>query len=127
MSDTPIISAQSAPFVTKQTVAEKRQYQHSVKGVQFGIMSGQAMAQYAATEVQHGYLYDNNGQPIAYGSNDVRMGVNVRGGLCGTCGEPHETCPGHFGVVNLELPVFHVGYFRPSSNLQILCPSFIGQ
>lgn len=124
MEDVPVMSAPPAPFMVKQTVTEKRQYQHSVKGVQFGIMSGQALAQYAATEVQHGYLYDNNGQPVAYGSNDVRMGVNVRGGLCGTCGEPHETCPGHFGVVNLELPVFHVGYFRHTQQvLQAVCKS----
>ena len=114
----------SAPFMTKQVVTERRQYQHSVKGVQFGIMSGQALSQYACAEVQHGYLYDNNGQPVPFGCNDVRMGVNVRGGLCATCGEPHETCPGHFGVVPLELPVFHVGYFRHTQQvLQAICKS----
>ena len=112
----------STPFASKQLVAEKRQFQHSVKGVQFGIMTGEALSQYASAEVHHGYLYDSQGQPMAFGCNDSRMGVNVRGGLCGTCGEPHETCPGHFGVVNLELPVFHVGYFRHTQQvLQSIC------
>ena len=114
--------ASPAPFAAKQIHVEKRQYQHFIKGVQFGIMTGEALTQYASAEVHHGHLYDNNGQPVPYGCNDVRMGVNVRGGLCGTCGEPHETCPGHFGSVQLELPVFHVGYFRHTQQvLQCIC------
>ena len=31
-------------------------------------------------------------------------------------------CPGHFGYVNLDLPVFHVGYFKHVVNvLQSIC------
>ena len=111
-----------SPFSTKQVVAEKRQFQHSIKGVQFGIMTGEALTQYSSAQVRHGHLYDSSGQPVPFGCNDVRMGVNVRGGLCGSCGEPHETCPGHFGVVNLHLPVFHVGYFRHTQQVvQAVC------
>ena len=118
------MSSPDIPFGSKTVVEERRQFQHSVKGVQFGIMTGDALAQYAAVEVHHGHLYDNGGNPVAFGSNDVRMGVNVRGGLCGTCGEAHETCPGHFGFVKLELPVFHVGYFRHTQQvLQCVCKS----
>ena len=112
------------PFGSKSVVIEERQFQHLVKGVQFGIMTGEALAQYAAVEVHHGHLYDHQGAPVPFGCNDERMGVNVRGGLCGTCGEPHETCPGHFGYVRLELPVFHVGYFRHTQQvLQCICKS----
>ena len=119
-SVTAIVPA--VPFSTKQLYVEHRQYQHSIKGVQFGIMTGESLSQYASAEVHHGHLYDGTGQPVPFGCNDPRMGVNVRGGLCGTCGEPHETCPGHFGFVQLELPVFHVGYFRHTQQvLQSIC------
>ena len=110
------------PFSKKQAVGEIRQFQHSVKGVQFGIMTGESIAQYSSADVRHGHLYDSSGQPVPFGCNDVRMGVNVRGGLCGTCGEPHESCPGHFGSVSLHLPVFHVGDFRHTQQVvQAVC------
>jgi hypothetical protein len=32
------------------------------------------------------------------------------------------TCIGHYGFIDLELPVFHVGYFRSCINiLQVIC------
>ena len=112
----------SSPFLTKSIYADKRKSHYAIKGVQFGIMTSEAITQYASSQVHHGHLYDHQGNPVPHGCNDVRMGVNVRGGLCGTCGEPHETCPGHFGFIQLELPVFHVGFFRHTQQvLQAIC------
>lgn len=31
---------------------------------------------------------------------------------CASCGKTLSECIGHFGYIDLELPVFHVGYFR---------------
>ena len=31
---------------------------------------------------------------------------------CKTCGKGLADCVGHFGYIDLELPVYHVGYFR---------------
>ncbi len=50
------------------------------------------------------------------------MGSINKKDTCGTCGESQQDCVGHFGVVNLELPVFHIGYFKlVLSILQNIC------
>ena len=53
---------------------------------------------------------------------DLRMGTSQKGQNCQTCGENLTDCIGHFGYIDLELPVFHVGYFRSIINvLQSIC------
>jgi DNA-directed RNA polymerase II subunit RPB1 len=39
------------------------------------------------------------------------MGVNNMTQKCLTCGENKE-CPGHFGRMKLEEPVYHYGYLK---------------
>lgn len=60
--------------------------------------------------------------PSKGGPLDVRMGISERGKNCETCKKALADCPGHFGYVKLELPVFHVGYFKHTVNiLQSVC------
>lgn len=41
---------------------------------------------------------------------------------CLTCGKTMQDCVGHFGFVDLELPIFHIGYFRlVIQTLQMIC------
>ena len=37
--------------------------------------------------------------------------------MCQSCGEKLKTCTGHFGSVDLCLPVFHTGYFKQTLNI----------
>ena len=46
------------------------------------------------------------------------MGTSSKDQNCSTCGEGLSDCIGHYGYIDLELPVFHVGYFR--SIIQVL-------
>lgn len=39
-------------------------------------------------------------------------GISQNGLKCDTCGDGLADCVGHFGHIKLQLPVFHVGYFR---------------
>lgn len=61
--------------------------------------------------------------PHPNGVLDRRLGVSAKlmpgppgRGLvpatCETCGHRLQDCAGHFGYVKLELPVFHIGYFK---------------
>eukprot|EP01105_Mastigella_eilhardi_P025761 TRINITY_DN7112_c0_g1_i1.p1 TRINITY_DN7112_c0_g1~~TRINITY_DN7112_c0_g1_i1.p1 ORF type:complete len:1449 (-),score=402.34 TRINITY_DN7112_c0_g1_i1:65-4234(-) len=62
--------------------------------------------------------------PTPYGCLDNRMGVSDKTSECGTCGLKLTDCPGHFGYLKLELPVFHVGFFRAILQiLQVICKS----
>ena len=48
--------------------------------------------------------------------------MSEKGKSCETCKKTLETCPGHFGYLKLDLPVFHVGYFKHTLNiLQCIC------
>lgn len=46
------------------------------------------------------------------------QGVGSNKSECTTCGKTLQDCVGHFGYIDLILPVFHVGHFR--SIIQIL-------
>ena len=42
--------------------------------------------------------------------------------ICDTCGKGLADCVGHYGYIDLELPVFHVGHFRATVViLQCIC------
>jgi DNA-directed RNA polymerase III subunit RPC1 len=43
--------------------------------------------------------------------------MSDKGKICETCNKTQEFCPGHFGYVQLELPVFHVGFFKQTVNI----------
>ena len=57
-------------------------------------------------------------RPQPNGVLDPRLGISSKRATCETCGQMLADCTGHFGYIKLELPVFHIGYFR--STLQIL-------
>ena len=61
-------------------------------------------------------------RPQAAGVLDPRLGVSSKRAICETCGQALAECTGHFGYIALELPVFHIGYFRPTLQvLQCVC------
>lgn len=50
------------------------------------------------------------------------MGVSQKGTHCETCKQDLVACVGHFGYLDLALPVFHVGHFRTTITiLQSVC------
>ncbi|XP_036146712.1 DNA-directed RNA polymerase III subunit RPC1 isoform X2 [Monomorium pharaonis] len=78
------------------------------------------MTMQANVQVVHRELYyeDSTRTPFPHGALDKRMGVSSMGADCETCGKKLSDCVGHFGYLDLELPVFHIGYFK--SIIQIL-------
>lgn len=54
-------------------------------------------------------------QPRQQGLNDPKLGTIDRRTACATCKEDITTCPGHFGHIELAVPVFHVGGYAPCS------------
>lgn len=61
-------------------------------------------------------------RPASNGPLDLRLGISSKTGLCETCGESLVQCNGHFGLVKLALPAFHVGYLKMViSVLQNIC------
>lgn len=50
------------------------------------------------------------------------QGISSKDRSCETCGKVLADCVGHYGYLNLELPVFHVGFYRSTIViLQTIC------
>ncbi len=49
---------------------------------------------------------------VKHGPLDNRLGVSEKGKNCETCGHKINECPGHFGYLKFEMPVFHIGFFK---------------
>lgn len=108
--------------------------------VQFGLDSPEQIQQEAHIRVVSKNLYSDGRQPVPYGVLDRQMvklfnffyrscdytnyliikfqGISQKDALCTTCNQGLNECVGHFGYLDLALPVFHVGHFR--STIQIL-------
>lgn len=90
----------------------------------FNIDSAQQIQQEAHLQVVAKNLYNQNSErtPVAYGVLDRRMGVSQKDATCETCKKGLNDCVGHFGYIDLALPVFHVGHFRATITiLQSIC------
>lgn len=90
----------------------------------FGMKSAKEMRQQAHIQVVSKNLYsqDNNHTPLSNGVLDHRMGTSEKDRPCETCGKNLADCIGHYGYIDLELPCFHVGYFKAIIGiLQMIC------
>lgn len=92
----------------------------------FGIHSANDIRQAAQIQCisKNLYIQDSIHKPVTYGVLDNHMGTSQKDQKCETCGKNLAECIGHYGYIDLELPVFHVGYFRAILNiLQSICKS----
>lgn len=80
-----------------------------VKGVQFGIMSPDMIRKGSVVEITQPDTYDGT-EPKIGGLFDPRMGVIEEGRICATCENRAELCPGHFGHIELALPVYNIQF-----------------
>ena len=77
--------------------------------VEFSIMSTDEVRRTSVVEITDATLY-SKGVPHMNGMLDVRMGTIDRRLSCATCGQDIRTCPGHFGHIELPLPMYHIGF-----------------
>ncbi|KAI8816202.1 uncharacterized protein EV422DRAFT_546457 [Fimicolochytrium jonesii] len=87
----------------------------AIKKIDFGVFSTQDAKKLSVLELYQRDLYDvtqPNRPSVKFGVLDDRLGVTNKEKQCETCGEKQQECVGHFGVVRLAVPVFHIGYFK---------------
>ena len=93
--------------IFKHSNAEEKK----IKAIQFGLLSPDAIEKMAACEITSKRSFDEYGRPITGGINDLRMGSTDKAFKCQTCHcKNNDDCPGHFGLIRLQKPVFHVGF-----------------
>jgi len=87
-------------------------YRGSVAAIKFGILSPDLIRRMSVAEIQNPDTYGDDGLPIPTGVMDPRLGTLEPGQRCKTCGNTYLGCPGHFGHIELPVPVIHVGFVK---------------
>lgn len=88
-----------------------------IKSIKFALLSPDETRKMSATKVITADTYDDDGFPIDMGLMDSHLGVIEPGLRCKTCGGKVDDCPGHFGHIDLAMPVIHVGYVKEIKKL----------
>ena len=100
---------------------EKEQYRNTFYGMKitdlaFSVPNSQDIRKQSHIQCINTHLYSasekNCKKPATYGVLDLRLGTSQKDTKCQTCGQGLAECVGHFGFIDLKLPVFHIGYFR---------------
>ncbi|KAL8559172.1 DNA-directed RNA polymerase II subunit RPB1 [Nucella lapillus] len=84
-----------------------------VRRVQFGLLSPDQIKSMSVTVggIRHAVTTEN-GAPKEGGLMDPRQGAVDRRSHCATCAGTSVECPGHFGHIELTMPVFHVSFMQ---------------
>ena len=95
-----------------------------IGSIKFSCVSPEEIRKMSATKIITADTYDDEGYPIEMGLMDPHMGVIEPGLRCKTCGCKVDECPGHFGHIDLAMPVIHVGFIKDiKSMLESTCRS----
>ncbi|KAJ1958508.1 DNA-directed RNA polymerase III subunit C1 (rpo31) [Linderina pennispora] len=91
--------------------------------IQFGVPSPHDIRQAAEVVINQRDLYTaETRKPVPNGVLDPRLGVSNKSDICETCGQNMSDCVGHWGFIDLCVPVFHFGYFKMTQTiLQDIC------
>ncbi|KXT17255.1 hypothetical protein AC579_5803 [Pseudocercospora musae] len=83
----------------------------TVQEIQFGLFSPEEIKGMSVCHIEYAETMDEQRhRPREKGLNDPKLGTIDRSQMCATCGESQQECPGHFGHIELAVPVFHVGF-----------------
>ncbi len=95
-----------------------------IGSIKFSCVSPEEIRKMSATKIITADTYDDEGYPIDMGLMDPHMGVIEPGLRCKTCGHKVDECPGHFGHIDLAMPVIHVGFIK---DIKMLLESTCGK
>ncbi len=87
-----------------------------INSIKFSLLSPDEIRRMSAVKVITADTYDDDGFPIDKGLMDLHMGVIEPGLRCKTCGGKVDECPGHFGHIELAMPVVHVEFVKNIKN-----------
>jgi DNA-directed RNA polymerase I subunit RPA1 len=91
-------------FLKKMNIALPVQSQ--VKSVGFSFYSKEELQKLSVLNITNPIVFDSLGHPVRDGLYDPRLGALERD-TCETCLLDFQSCPGHFGRIELTLPVFN--------------------
>lgn len=83
-----------------------------VENVSFSFYTSEEIYKLSVLSITNPVLMDNLGHPNVNGLYDPALGPVDRSGLCKSCGLDEKSCPGHFGHIDLIMPVYNPITFK---------------
>ncbi|KAG2439375.1 hypothetical protein HXX76_004732 [Chlamydomonas incerta] len=83
-----------------------------VAAVRFGFYSEDEARKLSVVNITCPLIFDESKVPVKDGLYDPRMGPTDSRDKCGTCFLSHDRCPGHFGRIELPVPVYNPLVFK---------------
>ena len=104
---------------------EARPLPVEVEEFSLDILSPEEIIADAQVEVTIAGTYDKDGTILPHGLLDLRMGAFDRY-ICNVCNETRQKCPGHFGYITLQTPVYHEYFITKVRDILSCCCFFCG-
>lgn len=95
-----------------EPVPEEEVLPYKLDKVVFGLISPSDARKIGFIEITEPTAYDEGGLPVQGGVLDPRLGTINPRQRCPVCGNLPKNCPGHFGRIELAMPVVHIGYVK---------------
>jgi len=95
-----------------EPVPEEEILPYRLDKVIFGLISPADARKIGFIEITEPTAYDEGGLPVQGGVLDPRLGTINPRQRCPVCGNLPKNCPGHFGRIELAMPVIHIGYVK---------------
>ena len=80
-----------------------------MKIVEFKVLSPEDIRRISHVEIKNAKTF-HKGLPCEYGLLDARMGTCSKSVPCATCKSYIEECPGHYGHIELPVPVYNISF-----------------
>ena len=83
-----------------------------IDSIRFGVLPPDEIRRLSVVEIHTSDTYDEDGGSISGGLMDQRLGTLEPRQRCRTCGNISINCPGHYGHIELAVPVIHVEFAK---------------
>lgn len=96
----------------------------TIKRIKLGLLSPDEIRKMSVQRILTADTFSEDGAPIESGLMDTALGTIDPSQRCTTCGNRIGGCPGHFGHIELQRPIVHVGFNKIIYKiLQVTCRS----
>ncbi|KAL9951314.1 hypothetical protein ACROYT_G043957 [Oculina patagonica] len=85
---------------------------HHLDGVKLSLYTPEETKKLSVKKLSNPETFDALLHPNFGGLYDPALGPTDKDDLCGTCAQNYIYCPGHFGHLELPLPVYHPLFFK---------------
>ncbi|KAF9653451.1 beta and beta-prime subunits of DNA dependent RNA-polymerase [Thelephora ganbajun] len=79
----------------------------TVQSISFSFLTTEDIRRVSVKQIINPTLLDDLNRPNLGGLYDPALGPSDRNDLCKSCHASYDSCPGHFGHIELPAPVFH--------------------